>query len=304
MPMAERLCLECGADILERGKGAVRCAECVISRHREHSNAWKKAHPEYNHNYYVQNRQEKAVVGKVCERCGELFDSNLTKKRFCSERCRRNAAWVRNKNPDKAKERNRIYNATKRDPVRAKEQALQSYQRAKIRNAPAVAARQVVRQRHVLLRRLARAIRREIKAREKEALRSQRLLDRSCSEKTEEQRRAHADKTREWARRNPDKARAKNRRKRHARRAVTRGVEAEKFQGDIYDLVVRAQGGKCAGCKKRFNKRLKPTLDHILPLSKGGGHKRTNLQAMCMPCNSSKGAKDPLVFARERGMLL
>lgn len=32
-------------------------------------------------------------------------------------------------------------------------------------------------------------------------------------------------------------------------------------------------------------------VDHIKPWSRGGTHKRKNLQPLCMPCNRSKGSK-------------
>lgn len=31
------------------------------------------------------------------------------------------------------------------------------------------------------------------------------------------------------------------------------------------------------------------TLDHIVPMSQGGGNKLSNLQTMCEACNSAKG---------------
>ena len=37
-------------------------------------------------------------------------------------------------------------------------------------------------------------------------------------------------------------------------------------------------------------------IDHIVPLSKGGEHKESNLVIACAPCNLAKGASDPVEF--------
>jgi hypothetical protein len=43
--------------------------------------------------------------------------------------------------------------------------------------------------------------------------------------------------------------------------------------------------GKCAYCGERF---FPLTVDHIMPLSRGGTDSRSNLTAACWPCNSEK----------------
>jgi 5-methylcytosine-specific restriction endonuclease McrA len=67
--------------------------------------------------------------------------------------------------------------------------------------------------------------------------------------------------------------------------------------------IFKAQNGKCAYCRVSLSKR-KKHVDHILPLSCGGSNDRTNIQYLCAPCNLTKGAKDPILFAQELGRLL
>ena len=44
------------------------------------------------------------------------------------------------------------------------------------------------------------------------------------------------------------------------------------------------------GCDKYFDE-IRPTLDHIRPVSKGGNFTKENIQALCQSCNSKKGIK-------------
>lgn len=83
------------------------------------------------------------------------------------------------------------------------------------------------------------------------------------------------------------------------RRARLRQVENTLTKSDVDELIV-VQGGRCAEC----GRKAKLTLDHIKPLVLGGAHTRQNAQMLCRSCNCSKGGKDPLDFARERGRLV
>ncbi|MGE0763100.1 MAG: HNH endonuclease [Bdellovibrionales bacterium] len=48
----------------------------------------------------------------------------------------------------------------------------------------------------------------------------------------------------------------------------------------------------CQYCHKKIaEKRL--TIDHVLPLSKGGRHEWTNVVAACSACNNKKGCRTP-----------
>jgi hypothetical protein len=45
----------------------------------------------------------------------------------------------------------------------------------------------------------------------------------------------------------------------------------------------------CAGCRRRF-KLGNLTIDHIVPLPRGGSNCRSNMRLMCAPCNFAKGS--------------
>ena len=72
----------------------------------------------------------------------------------------------------------------------------------------------------------------------------------------------------------------------------------------INDLAER-QNNRCYLCGLKFTKvKRKPTLEHIIPLSRGGPNSDENVAAACKSCNSSKSTKPPEQMARELGRLL
>lgn len=115
----------------------------------------------------------------------------------------------------------------------------------------------------------------------------------SLSEEKLQERKA---KAKIYQRSEAGKMAAKN--TRHKRRSKQKSgsvTSAELFK--IRD----AAKGRChyCGCKSA---RL--TFDHIIPLAKGGTHSADNLVMACGPCNSSKSDRDPIEFAKTRGLLL
>lgn len=73
-----------------------------------------------------------------------------------------------------------------------------------------------------------------------------------------------------------------NKNRRRARLMEAAGeVTAEEFA----ELCLLYEG-KCLACG-RDNVRM--TMDHVIPLSKGGSNTINNIQPLCMPCNSTKG---------------
>ncbi len=47
--------------------------------------------------------------------------------------------------------------------------------------------------------------------------------------------------------------------------------------------------GRCFYCGQKVS-RAEMTLDHLVPLHRGGAHLLSNVVASCQPCNSAKGA--------------
>ena len=76
----------------------------------------------------------------------------------------------------------------------------------------------------------------------------------------------------------------------HHKRSQLKNKTAKKDQptAEQWEKIIDSQGGRCAICKCEFMDSNLPTMDHIVPLSKGGSHSSDNLQALCVSCNSSK----------------
>jgi 5-methylcytosine-specific restriction endonuclease McrA len=97
---------------------------------------------------------------------------------------------------------------------------------------------------------------------------------------------------------NPTLVREEDRRKHLKRRARAAGA-----QGTCTKTQLEARmayfGNKCSYCGGPYE-----TVDHVIPLAKGGSHWPANLRPACSKCNSSKQAKDwrPWVAAK-RGIL-
>jgi 5-methylcytosine-specific restriction endonuclease McrA len=99
-----------------------------------------------------------------------------------------------------------------------------------------------------------------------------------------------------YNRSNPEKIAAHKRNRRA--RELGGGTHTERDVAEI----MKMQKGKCAYC--RIGLSGKYHVDHIVALKNGGSNRRSNLQILCQPCNQSKSAKDPIVFAQSLGMLL
>lgn len=123
-----------------------------------------------------------------------------------------------------------------------------------------------------------------LRARREYKLNPQRARDRSRKWYRENREKAIAS-ARDYRQKNPEYGREANRiRSRRNRQAP--GVCTQ----DLWMQRVVFYGWKCFYCKKPLsNKTL--TIDHRIPLARGGSHWPANLVPCCKPCNSRKGDK-------------
>jgi 5-methylcytosine-specific restriction endonuclease McrA len=97
---------------------------------------------------------------------------------------------------------------------------------------------------------------------------------------------------RKWREANPDKVRANW-------YISYQRYRARKAQAAINDLsraqwqeILAAYDHRCVYCGRKMQRL---TMDHIIPLSKGGDHTASNVVPACRACNTKKSAGAPLV---------
>ncbi len=72
------------------------------------------------------------------------------------------------------------------------------------------------------------------------------------------------------------------------RRAIAHGYFGPHFTGREWELLVE-RFGCCLCCGEA---KVKLTVDHVVPLVKGGGNSIANIQPLCRSCNCSKGQQE------------
>jgi 5-methylcytosine-specific restriction endonuclease McrA len=106
----------------------------------------------------------------------------------------------------------------------------------------------------------------------------------------------HADvqraKDAQWRAENPEAVRNKARKtywsnpEKHRERSHLRRVKSEHFLV-LPKEMKRLYSQPCAKCLSKD----KTTIDHIIPLSRGGRHSIGNLQTLCLSCNTQKNTR-------------
>jgi 5-methylcytosine-specific restriction endonuclease McrA len=102
------------------------------------------------------------------------------------------------------------------------------------------------------------------------------------------------DRANAWNAANKDRHLARARDAKHKRRAQIESVEHERVD---YQRIWVEQAGVCGLCDElmdwdiKFPDPLSKSVDHIMPISRGGGHVQENVQWAHLGCNLSKGAR-------------
>ena len=208
---------------------------------------------------------ERSTINGCCLECARL--KQAVRRASDPEKARlRHRAW-KQQNPEVAKAATKRWRANNPEKVRA--HAKQKYRKNRTR---ILAAQKIYNERN-----------------------SERIVARVSAWVKENPERVRVNK-RNWVIRNPDKVRLNG-----ARQAARRRNAPGTFtDADINRLFV-SQKGECVYCRCQLDKY---DIDHIAPLARGGSNDPSNLQLLCEPCNSRKGARDPVEFAQSIGMLI
>lgn len=103
-----------------------------------------------------------------------------------------------------------------------------------------------------------------------------------------------------WRKANPEKSREYNSR----RRSNKINTSINSLSGETWKWLVSLYEHRCAYCGN-FSKDI--TIDHVMPLSRGGNNTLGNIVPACRSCNSLKHAKTPseagMTFAIEINVL-
>ncbi len=114
-----------------------------------------------------------------------------------------------------------------------------------------------------------------------------------CAKYRAENKEYYAQRFAEWRRANPEKVKAKRHRRR-ARKANAKGT----FTADDWKQRLAYHDYRCIYCgvEKHETKEKYLTMEHLIPLSRGGTNWPSNLAPSCKSCNCSKGTRTHFEF--------
>lgn len=100
----------------------------------------------------------------------------------------------------------------------------------------------------------------------------------------------------EWASKNPDAARAARQMTRQRRRVREARLSEERITSSAWRKVLEHFNFRCGYCLGNYKQCGRLTVEHMLPISRGGDNNIENLIPACRRCNGEKGSKNLLEF--------
>lgn len=262
--------------------------ESIARRKARQAATWQAYYAKHGARLRTNNNKRRAAArrrpgARPCTRCGTLFTPKLERARFCSKLCQR-ASRVRYPERDNAKRRTKTARRRELLPERACLRCRKSFKPKRRSTAQYCSERCGIKswgRRQIVTARQGQsdALCRGCSKRFKPYRFTGQLC---CSERCN---------SRFWSKEHPDEVH----RQTLERRARLKGVAVERVQPF---LVFARDGWRCQLCGCATPKRLlgttsrrKPTIDHIVPISRGGQHSYANVQCACAACNNRKSAR-------------
>lgn len=78
----------------------------------------------------------------------------------------------------------------------------------------------------------------------------------------------------------------------HASEAWRRKTERAKVTPAVRFRIIQRDGGRCCVCGRSAQDGVELEVDHIIPISRGGDSRESNLQTLCRECNRGKGSTE------------
>ena len=125
------------------------------------------------------------------------------------------------------------------------------------------------------------------------------ILERQKGQPRKRRPMTFADKRRlaHWRKANPVREKLSRKARKKRREARSRSAAGlTPVLGNDLNSCLNSFHGKCAYCGSSCN----PTLDHFIPIAKGGRHVKSNLLPACFDCNSNKRDLDPEAWYRSQ----
>lgn len=108
----------------------------------------------------------------------------------------------------------------------------------------------------------------------------------------------YKDRVKQWKDNNPEFVSGQRKRNNQQRRGRKHSAEGRFTKQDV-DAMFNNQKGECLTCFVQFSDETPYTIDHDIPLSRGGSNWPSNLNLLCKSCNSSKCDKTLAEFTCE-----